>query len=228
MLKNERWDIKVRHTLTSTKKILSNLSVYVRTDQFKIFKKKLAPSNKTEILDVGATSDEIFKDSNMFEKLYPHKNKLTIATIEDAKKVKQIYPDVNSVIKIRSHRKLPFKDKSFDVVVSWATLEHVGGYADQEFFLNELLRVGKKLFVTTPYRGCIYEPHSGFFFLHWLPLRLFRVICDKTNRKFWSTETNLNPLYVNDVSKMNTLRKVKVRVYSMFGLLPSHLLIYAK
>lgn len=225
MNKNRRWDIEARSTVTSTKFALANLSISVRTQQFSLFKKYSRFDRHSKILDVGATSDELLKDSNMFEKLYPFKNKLTAATIEDNNKLHSLYPDLYSSVKIKRKSRLPFKDKSFDIVVSWATLEHTGDYKDQEFFLNELLRVGKKIFVTTPYRGALYEPHTGLPILHWLPLSLFRKICKKTNRKYWSNVEHLNPLWIRDINKMKLKRKIKVTLFKTFKFLPSHIII---
>lgn len=225
MPKNKRWDIKTQHTVTSTKQILTNLSIFVRTGQYTLFKKFINPKPFSKVLDVGVTSDEILKDSNMFEKLYKWPEKLVAATIEDPNNIKKMYPKLKSAILIKQHKKLPFKNKQFDIAVSWATLEHTGGYQSQEFFLNELLRVGKKIYVTTPYRGAFYEPHSGFFFLHWLPLPIFRKFCDLFNKKFWATQEHLNPLWLSDIKKMNLSRRVKITIYKTFNFLPSHIII---
>ena len=227
MENKKRWDIKSKHTLTKTKFLLANLSIKVRTSQFHKFISVMSPKPSTKVLDVGVTSDETLKDSNMFEKLYKHHSSLSVATVEDSKKIKKLYPKLKRVISVESHKKLPLKDKSFDIVVSWATLEHTGNYADQEFFLNELLRVGKRVYITTPYRGAVYEPHTGLFFLHWLPLSIFRQICSLIGKKFWSNEQHLNPLWVEDIKKMRLNRKVEVKVYKTFNLIPSHILIIA-
>lgn len=225
MQKDKRWDIKTRGTVTSTKVALTDLSIKVRSEQFSMFVSKLKPTSKSMVLDVGATSDEILKDSNMFEKLYQFPEKLIVDTIEDEKKLKKIYPLVKKVVKIQPHTKLPFKDKTFDIVVPWATLEHTGNYINQNLFLNELLRVGKKVFVTTPYRGALYEPHSGLPLLHWLPLPIFRLICKIVGKSFWSDESHLNPLWVNDIEKMRLHRKVKIQIFKTFNFLPSHIII---
>jgi len=226
MQKNNPWLNKVKKTITPMKLFLVDLSIKVRTEQFRMFERMVKPIFQARVLDVGVTSNEAFRDSNMFEKLYKYPKNLTLATIEDLRKLRKMYPACK-VIQTTRGKKLPFKDKSFDIVVSWATLEHVGDYIEQEFFLNELLRVGEKIFVTTPYRGAIYEPHSGFFFLHWLPLNWFRKICELSNKKFWSTENNLNPLWLSDLSKMKLKCKVKLKIYRTFHLLPSHIIITA-
>lgn len=221
---NTSWIKDSKKTITKTKLLLGSLVADVRTQQFLIFKRSISPSKSSKVLDVGVSSEEDIKGTNMFEKLYEYPKKLTLATIEDPKKLKKLYPQCN-VVGIIPDNKLPFKDKAFDVVVSWATLEHVGDYKKQKLFLNELCRVAKKVFVTTPYRGCIYEPHSGLALIHWLPLRLFRWVCKNTGKKFWADINNLNPLYVRDIKKMSLVYKPKIKIYKIFGLLPSHLLI---
>jgi hypothetical protein len=212
-------------TITPTKHLLSSLSINVRTEQFELFRKITKPNIHSHVLDVGVISDETLKDSNIFEKLYQHPQKLTAATIEDRRQIEKLYPKLKKVVKVVPHAKLPFRDNEFDIVVSWATLEHTGNYNDQEFFLNELLRVGKIVFVTTPNRSAIYEPHSGLFFLHWLPLNIFRSICKLLGKDFWAVSDNLNPLWPSDIKKMKLNRKLKVRIYKTFKFLPSHIII---
>ena len=220
------WLNEVKKTITPVKHLLSSLSVRVRTDQFSIFMDIIKPTPKTKILDVGVTSDETLKDSNMFEKLYPYPNRLILATIENDQKLKKLYPK-STIKKITPRKKLPFNNQEFDVVVSWATMEHVGDYFNQQFFLKELLRVGKRVFLTTPYRACPYEPHSGIWFIHWLPLPIFRKICFLFNKKFWANVDNLNPLWVKDLHKMFPNKELNIKIYKTLGIIPSHLLIYS-
>lgn len=213
-----------KNTKTLSKSLMANISVKIRNSQFKKFKEINRPNSNSKILDVGVTSDETFKDSNLFEKLYRWPEKLTVVTIESSKKLKRMYPKIK-IVKIIPSEKLPFRTKSFDVVVSWATLEHVGGYKKQQDFLNELLRVGKKIFLTTPDRSAIYEPHTGFLFLHWIPLKWFRAICRLFNITFWSKEENLNPLWLSDIQRMKLTRCVKVEKNKLFNLFSSHIII---
>lgn len=224
MQKGNIWISQMNKTITSTKHALSQLSIHVRTDQFKLFESIFKPSRKTKILDVGVSSDETLPDTNMFEKLYPYPSQLTAATIEDIKTIHHLYPKIH-VKRITPKKKLPFRDKEFDIVVSWATIEHVGNYTEQSNFLAELTRVGKHIFVTTPYRGCIYEPHTGLFFFHWLPLSIFRFVLKKMGKDIWATDQVLNPLWKRDIQNMKTNARINIHVYKMYNFLPSHLIV---
>lgn len=214
-------------TCDETKKLLSNLSLNVRGDQLKIFMELFNPNQNSRVLDVGVSPNELLADTNYFEKNYKYPESLTAASVEDVSELKTKYPKI-AFQTIQPGKAFPFKDKEFDLVTAWATLEHVGSYQEQGFFLKECLRVGKSVFLTVPYRGCIYEPHAGVFFLHWLPLRFFRWVCTKMGKQFWASEQNLNPLYIRDIRKMlgaNTVSHVSIKLYKMFGFLPSHLII---
>jgi glycosyltransferase involved in cell wall biosynthesis len=64
---------------------------------------------------------------------------------------------------------LPFQDDSFDLVVSNAVIEHVGGEAEQRLFVAEHLRVARAWVITTPNRWFPIEAHTRAAFRHWSP-----------------------------------------------------------
>lgn len=220
------WSTNRLNPLGPVKHFLSHVSLKVRSDQLNIMCSTLKPNKETTILDVGLSPNEKLVDTNYFEKNYPYPNKITAASVENCSNLVKKYPKIK-IVKIKPNHKLPFKDNQFDLVVSWATLEHVGDYSNQTFFLKELSRVGKKIFVTTPYRGSPYEPHSGLPLLQWLPLPVFRKACLVLNKKFWATSTNLNPLWIKDVKNMLNSR-VNIKVYKTFSFIPSHIIISSK
>jgi len=86
----------------------------------------------------------------------------------------------------------PFRDNEFEWVFSNAAIEHVGTYDDQLQFLNEMMRVGKNVFFTTPNRWFPIESHTNAFFLHWLPSEIF-FKWSARYKPYW-TKDNLNLL----------------------------------
>jgi len=73
--------------------------------------------------------------------------------------------------------KLPFSDKSFDIVVSNHVIEHV---ANADLHLSEIWRVLKDkgiVYLATPNRLWPWEAHNKIFLLHYLPaLRFSRIL----------------------------------------------------
>lgn len=220
------WTDHPDNSISLVKRLLAFLSLKVRKQQLDYFLKIIQPSLSTSVLDIGVGSNEELPDTNYFEKHYPFPEKLMAYGVEDLSSIQNKYPNIH-FIQGSPGKKLAFKDQEFDVVTSWATLEHVGDASQQKEFLLECLRIGKNVFITVPYRGCFYEPHTGFFFLHWLPLTLFREICYKLGKPFWANVQNLNPIYIRNIREMvrGENIKLKIKTYKMFGILPSHLII---
>lgn len=205
--------------------LLSNLSLYVRRKQYNLFYKLLKPKKADKIGDVGVSSLEELTDTNFFEKSYPYPDRLTAISIDDPLDFNKKYPKINYQ-QIVTGKPLPYINNNFDIIVSWATLEHVGNRQKQQFFLGEMFRIGKKIFITTPYRGCPYEPHSGLFFVHWLPRKWFEIICHHLKKEFWASEENLRSMWVKELKEiLPESNKTKIIIYKTFGIIPSHLII---
>jgi SAM-dependent methyltransferase len=85
---------------------------------------------------------------------------------------------------------LPFADGEFDVVFSNAVIEHVGGREQQRRFVSEALRVGRRVFLTTPNRRFPIEVHTRLPLVHWLPERLTHAAY-RALGKGWATEIHL-------------------------------------
>ena len=97
---------------------------------------------------------------------------------------------------------LPFPDKSFDLVVSFAVIEHVGSRAQQKEFLHELARVGRSVYLTTPNRWFPIEFHTVMPLVHWLPASMFRTILRLMGKTFYAQEQNLNLLSAADIKAL--------------------------
>ncbi len=66
--------------------------------------------------------------------------------------------------------RLPFRDKSFDIVFSNSVIEHLGGPASHREYASEVARVGVRYFVQTPNRWFPVEPHLLTPLVHFLPI----------------------------------------------------------
>lgn len=201
----------------------TKLSWYARKKMFDLLMGLANPSADTTVLDVGVTSD-CREDSNFFEKLYPHKDKITAVGMEDAAFLEEEYPGLKYV---RSDGlSLPFPDKSFDLVVSFAVIEHVGSRTQQQAFVRELCRVGKTCCITTPNRWYPIEFHTAVPLIHWFPPSWFRALLKLLGKHFFAKEENLNLLSEKEVLKMLPAdAEVYTRHFRLLGLI-SNLLFY--
>lgn len=78
--------------------------------------------------------------------------------------VKHEWPHV-----VADGRRLPFRDKCADAVVSSAVVEHVGTEVEQRDFVSEHVRVGHCFVITTPNRWFPVESHTSAVLRHWSP-----------------------------------------------------------
>ncbi len=182
-------------------RIKTFFSLKARKKMYKRFIELCCPQDDSEILDLGATPDTKLADSNFLEKMYPNKEHITVASIEDCSALVKRH-GLREYVKNEPHSKLPFSDGQFDIVFCSAVLEHVGTRLDQKFFLKECLRVGKKVFLTTPNRGFPIEMHTLVPFIHWLPWSWFQKLVMPIQGGFWSDINNLNLLNKKNIEDM--------------------------
>ena len=184
----------------SVRRAGSILSHRARRQMYELFVRCMAPTPGMTVLDVGVTPDEIYADSNFFEALYPYKDRITATSVEDASFLERKFPQLRFVR--TDGRRLPFADDSFDVVVCFAVLEHVGERSEQRAFIAELLRVGRRLFLTTPNRGFPLDFHTLLPFVHWLPRKQHQALLRRFGMHFYAQTKNLNLLTLAELRAM--------------------------
>jgi SAM-dependent methyltransferase len=151
------------------------ISLRSRRRKLALFLQLMAPSAATTVLDVGV--DEVSHGEpggesgctthNFLEERYPWPDRITALGLHDGTRFRSRYPGIRYVQ--GDACALPFADREFDVVHSNAVLEHVGGRERQEAFVREAVRVGRRVFVTTPNRWFPVDVHTRLPLVHWLP-----------------------------------------------------------
>ncbi|GAB4477064.1 MAG: hypothetical protein OHK0037_38890 [Elainellaceae cyanobacterium] len=179
--------------------LVSKLSLYARKRMMRSLLDLAQPTAQTTVLDVGVTLDRR-EDCNFFEKFYPYPDRITAVGLEDASFLEQEFPGLKFVQ--ANALDLPFPDQSFDLVVSFAVIEHVGNRAQQQAFVQELCRVGKQVYIATPNRWYPVEFHTILPLVHWLPPRWFRRILRLLGHDFWAEEANLNLLTLSEFKRL--------------------------
>jgi SAM-dependent methyltransferase len=172
------------------------ISLRSRRRKLRLFLDEMQPTAATTVLDVGV--DEVSSGEaggetgcsthNLLEERYPWPERLTALGLHDGARFRERYPRIRYVQ--GDACALPFADGSFDVVHSNAVIEHVGGRERQERFVREALRVGGRVFVTTPNRWFPLEVHTLLPFVHWLPDDLAGRAYDLAG-KSWARENHL-------------------------------------
>jgi ubiquinone/menaquinone biosynthesis C-methylase UbiE len=142
-------------------KILSRLS---RNGRYRFFWETMNPLPTERLLDLGAGMGD------MLECRYPWIDKIIAVDKVLWGGGTPILKNFLNISIIQSDGcLLPFRDEAFDIVFSNAVIEHVN---DQQKFANEIQRVGRRYFVSTPNRWFPLETHSKLFFIHYLPSRI--------------------------------------------------------
>ncbi|MDR1647149.1 MAG: methyltransferase domain-containing protein [Zoogloeaceae bacterium] len=173
----------------------------VRAKMYKKLAEVIPLQDMRNVLDVGVTADRAASSSNFFENHYPHSERITAFSDQDARWLEQEFSGLKFVQ--GNALALPFPDNCFDLVVSNAVIEHVGSFGNQRKFLGECFRVSRKhVFVTTPNRFHPVEFHTILPFVHWLPKRLHRGILKFVGMPFFASENNLNLLTKKELQVM--------------------------
>jgi SAM-dependent methyltransferase len=153
--------------------VFSKLSRISRIRKLDLFNKIMNPTSQMKLLDVGAQINPNGDGMLQLIDTYPWKNNISAVNISTdyISAIRKCYPEIEAVV--CDACELPWPDKHFDVVFSNAVIEHVGSFERQKKMASEIMRVGKRWFVTTPNRWFPFEFHMRLPFVTWLPGRSY-------------------------------------------------------
>jgi len=158
------------------RKVFLNASRRARQRRGELFRRLMQPTERDKILDLGGG------DGSHIASIVPFRHNVYVADIlPDALKVAEQKYGFQTIL-LQEGTPLPFEDHSFDIVFCSSVIEHVTipkeelytcksgrefarrAWKNQQWFANEIRRLGQRYFVQTPHRYFILESHT------WLPM----------------------------------------------------------
>lgn len=139
-----------------------------------------------KLLDIGTGSGYIAHHLADFV------GNVTSIDVIDERKVKSGY----SYIRVQDEN-MPFAPGTFNVVVSNHVIEHV---KDQQLHLSEVWRVlkpGGVVYLATPNRNWLIDPHYRVPFINWMPRRLADIYLRALKAKRW----DIRPITIRRIRK---------------------------
>tara|TARA_B100001059_G_C17602568_1_gene460319 strand:- start:82 stop:756 length:675 start_codon:yes stop_codon:yes gene_type:complete len=180
-------------------KIFDRIVTKKRLEIVNIINNQIILNNINDVLDIGTTSDTENKSSNFIIKNL--KNIKNFNSISNQLITSSFFKKKLQKSIIKNFSEYEIENFKSDLVVSNATIEHVGNYNNQKAMVSNMIKLSKKMvIISTPYRYHPLEFHTKIPFIHWLPKKIHRKILKNFNLTFYSKEENLNLLSKSDLN----------------------------
>ena len=194
---------------------IDRLVIKKRHEMCDIINNELSNVITQDALDIGSTNDIDNESSNYL-----------IKNLADIKIYKSISnQEINNSFFSKTLKKSiteQFLDDEVqsmksDIVVSNATIEHVGNFENQKKMIQNILLLTKKYFIiTTPNRYHPIDFHTKLPFIHWMPKNIHRKILKILKLEFFAKEENLNLLSKNELKIL--LKNCGVNNFKIFDI----------
>ena len=215
--------------LLKSSKYIDKVILEKRKEMVNIINRFLEEDNLSEATDIGTTLDTKHDHSNYLIKNL--KNIKTYKSISDQKITTNFFSKILTKSITENFTDLEINEYGSDLVISNATLEHVGNRMNQVKMISNIIKLSKKKFVIiTPNRYHPLDFHTQIPFLHWLPKSIHRKILNLIGLKFYSKEENLNLMSLNDLKFfLKEFRNIKYDIFyiRLFGF-KSNLIVLGK
>ena len=211
--------------------LVDNLIEKKRAEMLDILNQNIEGNNINSFLDIGTTEETTLKSSNYFLNKFqniPIKKTISDQNINFEKLTSTLKKSITA--SFTNEEITEFKS---DLVISSATIEHVGNYDNQKKMIENILKLTKKFFlITTPNRFFPIDFHTKIPFIHMLPKSIHRKILNLVGLVEYAKEENLNLLDFYSLKQLinsqnNKDFKIKIFKIKLFGL-TSNLLILGK
>jgi len=211
-------------------KYIDKVILKKRKEMFEIIKKTIDITKIKSLLDVGSTQEADRLSSNYLVKCFI--NVPTKYSISDQKIIKnKLFKKCIKRSIVRNLNKSCISLKS-DLLISSATIEHLGNKKNIKKGILNMIKLTKKYFViTTPNRFYPLDFHTKLPLIHFLPKKIHRFILKYLGHNFLSKEENLNLLSRNDLitffCKIPNIN-YQIKTIKLFGLVSNFIVIGKK
>lgn len=213
--------------VTNHYNFVDQIVINKRQEMCDLINEKLNGEYFLDALDIGSTDDTENKSSNYLiknikkVKFYKSISNQKITSRFFSKKLQKSITD--------KFTKQEIKLMKSDLVISNATIEHVGSFKNQKKMIkNILLLTRKKFILTTPNRYHPIDFHTKLPFIHWFPKEIHRKILKILKLDFFSKEENLNLLCKSELIKLfedTGVKNFKIFDISLYGFKSNYILV---
>ena len=209
-------------------KIFDKIITKKRLEIVDIINNQIILYNINEVLDIGTTNDTKNKSSNFIVKNL--KNIKNFNSISDQLITSSFFKKSLQKSITENFSEYEIENFKSDLVISNATIEHVGNYDNQKTMFDNMIKLCKKMIIiSTPYRYHPLEFHTKIPLIHWLPKNIHRKILKNIGLTFFSKEENLNLLSKSDFNNLVESEKIKAEFrYIKFLFFKSNLIFIGK
>ncbi|MBD1163493.1 hypothetical protein IDG53_02690 [Pelagibacterales bacterium SAG-MED11] len=209
-------------------KIFDKIITKKRLEIVDIINNQIILYNINEVLDIGTTNDTKNKSSNFIVKNL--KNIKNFNSISDQLITSSFFKKNLQKSITENFSEYEIENFKSDLVISNATIEHVGNYDNQKLMFDNMIKLCKKMIIiSTPYRYHPLEFHTKIPLIHWLPKNIHRKILKNIGLTFFSKEENLNLLSKSDFNNFVESKKIKGEFrYIKFLFFKSNLIFIGK
>lgn len=183
-----------------------------------------------DVLDVGTTKETGYCDNIIVKNLLNVKKFKSISNVI----IKDPFFEIISKNSITNELSQKYINKlKSDLVISNATIEHVGNLQHQIKMMQNIIKLTKKIFIiSTPNRYFPIEFHTKIPLIHFFPKKIHRCLLKLFGFHFFSKEKNLNLLSEKDLllimNKFKNKIKYKIKSIKLFNIKSNLILIGKK
>ena len=193
--------------------LLDKIVIKKRYEMSEIINKYISNQSIEHALDIGTTDDDGFESSNYLIKNL--RNIKIYRSISNQKINSKFFSKTltKSITDNFSHEEI--ENYSSDLVISNATIEHVGDKNSQIKMTENIIKLSKKIFViTTPNRFYPFDFHTKIPLIHWLPKKIHRKILKIIGLEYFSKIENLNLLSKDDILEIfSNFKNIKYKIF---------------